>query len=131
MTKLKFNDMSSDEIDQFIKRVEEVIDYGLSLEKKNLVLLLEAFKACLFLQEKLINNDLTILKLKKLLGMVQSSERISGLLDQNDEDKQEEDKRKKKTEKRPLIPKSFLNKLPRLNFINILVLKRASPAQTA
>ena len=36
----------------------------------------EAFKDCLYLQERASHNDLTIKKLKKLLGMVSSSEKL-------------------------------------------------------
>ena len=76
MTKVRFTDMTEEELNAFITRVEDAIEYNLTLEKKDLSLLFEAFKACLYLQERASHNDLTIKKLKKLLGMVSSSEKL-------------------------------------------------------
>ena len=84
MGKLRFKDIAEAELDAFIARVEEAIEYELSLDKNDLALLLEAFKACLFLQEKLSENSLTILKLKNLLVMVKSSEKLRKLMDDGD-----------------------------------------------
>ena len=76
MTKIRFTEMTEEELNAFITRVEDAIDYNLTLEKEDLTLLFEAFKACLHLQERASHNDLTIKKLKKLLGIVSSSERL-------------------------------------------------------
>ena len=85
MGQLSFKDMTEQQLDEFISRVEDAIKFGLSLDASDLQLLLEAFKACLFVQEKLSRNDLTILKLKKLLGMVQSSERLKKIVEAGDD----------------------------------------------
>lgn len=72
MNQLNIKSLKAEELDAFIKRVEEAIKYDLSLEKSEIAMLLEAFKAMIFMQDKLQKNDLTILKLKKLLGRVYS-----------------------------------------------------------
>lgn len=97
MVQITFKDMSPGDLDSFIARIEEAIKFDLSLDKEDLILLLEAFRACLFLQEKIEKDDLTILKLKKLLGMVSSSEKLSGLLGKKSEDS---DKSEKSTKNR-------------------------------
>ena len=58
-----------------IDRVEEAIEHGLSLSADDLLLLLNAIQTLATVQEKLESKDVTLLKLKKLLGMVTSSER--------------------------------------------------------
>ena len=65
MTKILFTEKTEEELNAFITRVEDAIEYNLTLEKKDLTLLFEAFKACLHLQERASHNDLTIKKLKK------------------------------------------------------------------
>lgn len=98
-TNLKFKDMSTDEIDSFISRVERAQEVGLSLPKEDMTLLIDAFKACIFLQEKISANDLTIVKLKKLLGMVKASE------GRPSEDGKSKSKRKRPRRKKPRKPK--------------------------
>ena len=78
---IKVNELTEKEADDLIGRTEDAINIGLCLEDEDLIVLLDAFKTCLHLQEKVKNNDLTILKLKKLLGMVKSSEKKSTLTD--------------------------------------------------
>ena len=76
--------MTEKELKDFIARVEDAMEYNLTLEKKDLSLLFEAFKACLYLQERASHNDLTIKKLKKLLGMVSSSEKLKDMMESSD-----------------------------------------------
>lgn len=118
MAKIEVNELTEKELDDLIERVEEAINVGLCLENEDLALLLDALKTCLYLQEKLRNNDLTILKLKKLMGMVQTSEKKSNLQDVSDNNddiqhsssKPEEDsqqpkkKKKKRNSKKSNIP---------------------------
>lgn len=58
-----------------IHRVEEAIEHDLSLSSEDLLLLLNAIQTLATVQEKLESKDVTLLKLKKLLGMVTSSEK--------------------------------------------------------
>ena len=102
MTKISFTDMTEEELNAFITRVEDAMEYNLTLEKKDLSLLFEAFKACLYLQERVSHNDLTIKKLKKLLGMVSSSEKLKDMMVSSDpieEKKPEKTKEPKKPRK--------------------------------
>ena len=71
--------MTEEEADSLIKRVTEAIEYDLSLSKDDLTLLFNAFLSLMQLQERLQSNDLTIKKLRKLLGIVRSSEKFKGL----------------------------------------------------
>ncbi len=103
MTKILFTEMTEEELNAFITRVEDAIEYNLTLEKKDLTLLFEAFKACLHLQERASHNDLTIKKLKKLLGMVSSSEKLKGMMansDSSEDTKPEKKKEPKKLQKK-------------------------------
>mgnify|MGYP002865185091 CR=1 FL=1 len=104
MTKVSFTDMTEKELNAFIARVEDAMEYNLTLEKKDLSLLFEAFKACLYLQERASHNDLTIKKLKKLLGMVSSSEKLKDAMAgtvHSDDPKPDKKKESKKARKKP------------------------------
>lgn len=71
----KIEDIGQEELDALIHRVEEAIEHGLSLSSEDLTLLLNAIQTLAMVQSKLESKDVTLLKLKKLLGMVSSSER--------------------------------------------------------
>ena len=96
MTKISIKSMSDKELDAFIKRVEDAIEFNLSLDKADILMLLEAFKAMMFMQDKLAKNDLTILKLKKLLGMVSASEKLKGQMSEDSDTPPTEPKPKSK-----------------------------------
>jgi len=65
-------------LDELIVRVEEAIEHQLALNVDDLKLLLAAISTLCTLQEKIEADDVTLHKLRKLLGMVQQSERRSG-----------------------------------------------------
>ena len=67
------------ELDALIKRVEEARDNAFALEPDDLSMLLEALVTLAGLAERLEHDDLTIAKLKKLLGIVRSSEKFRDL----------------------------------------------------
>ena len=73
----KIEDISQAELDALIHRVEEAIEHDLGLNSEDLVLLLNAIQTLAMVQSKLESKDVTLLKLKKLLGMVSSSEKRS------------------------------------------------------
>src|SRR5580698_6702911 len=60
---------------ELITRVEEAIEHNLALSVDDLKLLLLAISTLYTLQEKIETDDVTLHKLRKLLGMVQQSER--------------------------------------------------------
>lgn len=68
-------DIDHKQLAALIGRVEEAIEHGLALSADDLLLLLNAIQTLATVQEKLESKDVTLLKLKKLLGMVTSSEK--------------------------------------------------------
>jgi hypothetical protein len=93
MKAAKILDMKGDDLDALMAPAEEAADYGMTLDKSDTEILIESAKAYLHLQEKLAANDLTIKKLRKLLGMEPSSERTRN----GDSEQKSKLKRKKKT----------------------------------
>lgn len=73
----KVKEIDQKALESLMHRVEEAIEHGLSLSSDDLQLLLNAIHTLATLQSKLEEKDITLLKLKKLLGMVTSSERRS------------------------------------------------------
>ncbi|GAB4283344.1 MAG: hypothetical protein Tsb0018_11130 [Opitutales bacterium] len=67
--------LSHNDIDALNSRLEEAVEYGMTLDKDDGKVLSEALKAYAHMQERLAANDLTISKLRKLLGMETSSEK--------------------------------------------------------
>ena len=79
MTKT-FTDLTHDELDALIQRIEEAIEHELSLSGDDLRLLLQALLMLTELQDRLAENDVTLHKLRKLVGIVQSSEKLKDLV---------------------------------------------------
>lgn len=80
-----FVDLPESELDALIYRIEEAKTHGMSLSVGDYELLLGAIMMLANLQERLENNDLTIHKLKKLLGMIRSSEALGDLMPNSDQ----------------------------------------------
>ena len=74
------SELSAEALDALITRVQEAIDNDLSLSTEDLKLLLNAVLTLATMQERLSNKDITTHKLCKLLGIVQSSEKLTHLL---------------------------------------------------
>jgi len=87
----RFADMSEGELDALIDRIEQAKTHSLALSATDYELLLGAILMLANLQERLEGNDLSIRKLKKLLGMVSSSERLSGLKPASADDEAQQD----------------------------------------
>lgn len=75
-----YTDIDSKELDALMQRVQEAKDHDLALTPEDCQILLNALKTLAALQERLSDNDITLHKLRKLVGMVSSSETMSGLL---------------------------------------------------
>ena len=71
-----FTDISPDELDLLMIRVAQAKEHQLTLSPQDCDLLLSALMTLTGMQEKLSDNDITIGKLRKLVGMVQSSETL-------------------------------------------------------
>lgn len=94
----KVEEIDYESLQALIARVEHAIEHELALEAEDLRLLLNAIHTLMTVQSKLEEKDVTLTKLRKLLGMVKSSEKRSS------EDKATSKKNSKK--KSPRKPKA-------------------------
>lgn len=69
------NEIDTEALDELVARVQYAIEHELSLSIEDMKLLLQAIHTLCHLQHRLEDKDITLTKLRKLLGMVQSSER--------------------------------------------------------
>jgi len=74
-------DLDDDALDALIARVEEAREHQLALSPEDLGQLLSALVMLAHVHERLEHRDLSIGKLKKLLGMAKSSEKLRDLAD--------------------------------------------------
>ncbi len=72
-------ELSEEQLDGLMDRIREARDHNLALSSDDYDVLMSAMLMLANMQERLHNNDLTLTKLKKLLGMVGSSEKLSKL----------------------------------------------------
>lgn len=87
-----------------IQRIEEAIANDLALSVEDMKLLLYAITTLCTLQSKMEQDDITLHKLRKLLGMVKQSEK-RGVKDKDPNDKNPSSQRKKATSKKEKKPK--------------------------
>lgn len=116
----KFTDINDQELDDLIQRVTDAKEHNLTLSPEDCQLLLDALLTLANVQERLNGKDITILKLKKLVGMVQSSEKLSdsvsrssGAKDQKKRSKKQSDSTQgnKKKKIQPEVKKHSLDEL--------------------
>ncbi len=105
---------------ELIARVEHAIEHELALEADDLRLLLSAIHTLMTVQSKLEEKDITLYKLRKLLGMITSSEKRKS----TDTDTDPEDKKKKPRKKPKAKPK---NKPARTEYHNLKDVKKSDP----
>lgn len=72
---MTIKDVSQKEIDALIDRLQAAIDHDLSVEKDDLILLMQLVETLTHLQDKMNEKDMTLIKLKRLLGMLPKSEK--------------------------------------------------------
>lgn len=72
-------ELSEEQLDGLMQRIREARDHKLALSGDDYDVLMSAMLMLANMQERLQNNDLTLTKLKKLLGMVNSSEKLDKL----------------------------------------------------
>jgi hypothetical protein len=82
-----------------MSRVEHAIEHGLALDAEDMRLLLAAMHTLLELQSQLEDKDVTLQRLRKLLGMVKSSEQRNGVSQENPGDAQRHKNANKKARK--------------------------------
>ena len=67
-------DMDDAELDALKARIVDAQEHDLALSKADMALLCDALETLAFLQERLTHKDITLHKMRKLLGLVKSSE---------------------------------------------------------
>jgi len=90
-------ELSAEELDALIERVKQAAEHGLALSGEDLHLLLSALVMLAQLQERMAASDITLQKLRKLAGIVKSSEKLSAVLPTAG-------KKNKKPKKKPKAP---------------------------
>lgn len=75
MSKAEVTDIDFHELSKLIERVEQAIEYDLALSVDDMKLLLCAITTLCTLQSTMEQHHITVHKLRKLLGMVQQSEK--------------------------------------------------------
>ena len=101
--KPKVSTIDHEQLEALIKRVEHAIAHDLSIETSDLGLLLQAIQTLVCLQQTIEDKNTTLLKLRKLLGMVSSSEKRSGNTSNNSDtgdDKNKNGSKKKHPKKK-------------------------------
>ncbi len=102
--KLEVLQLNHEQAQALFNRAEDAVTYGMALDKKDGKTLIEMGKSYAHLQEQLEANELTIKKLRKLLGMEPSSEKHSGKKPRDDDPGNNENKPSPNTESKPPVP---------------------------
>jgi hypothetical protein len=114
--KSKISELTAKELDALITRLEEAIEFDLALSNDDIRLLLSALLTLATMQESLSNKKITLHKLRKLVGMVQSSEKLSDLVNEKPSVNKHKVPRKKKPKKKNSVsPVKIHHKLKTLN----------------
>ncbi|MCY4045679.1 MAG: transposase [Cellvibrionales bacterium] len=80
MSKQQTIDIDQAELDALIKRLEEARDYDLTLSFRDCQLIIDVLLTFGNLHEQLADNDITLKKLRKLAGIVKSSEKLKDVI---------------------------------------------------
>ena len=108
-------------LDALIDRLHEAKQFDLVLSAEDIQLLLSALATLSMMQTRLSANDITIHKMRKLMGIVAASESLSALLGEKgtsgagNSGKQDKKKRKKKPSAPRVKPKVVHHSLDTLN----------------
>ena len=76
-------DLDEAQLDALMQRISEAKEHNLALSGDDYDVLMNAILTLANMQERLSHNDLTVAKMKKLLGMVNSSEKLDKLRPQS------------------------------------------------
>jgi len=99
MNSSKTTEINLHELTQLIERIEGAIEHNLALSVSDMKLLLCAITTLCTLQSKMEQHDITLHKLRKLLGLVRQSEQRSS--DQKRSRKNNTQKKNTKKQKKP------------------------------
>jgi transposase len=81
-----FQEIDETTLKQLTQRVEEAIEFNLALSPDDYQLLLNALLTLMQIQQHLANREITLHKLRKLLGIVCASEAFDKLFPKADSD---------------------------------------------
>ena len=87
-----FTDIDGQALEALIARVTEAKENNLALSPQDCQLLLDALVTLASMQDRLANHDVTVHKLRKLLGIEKSSEKLSQVLKTNSTSKKKNKK---------------------------------------
>lgn len=87
-------ELSQAELDALVERVKQAAEHGLGLSSEDLQLLLSALLTLAELQSRIADSDITVQKLRKLAGIVQSSEKLRAVVPQAGQSKAKRPKKK-------------------------------------
>ncbi|EPJ44258.1 MAG: hypothetical protein OFPII_36220 [Osedax symbiont Rs1] len=104
--KTQYSDINTQALDALIQRVSEAKEHNLALTPEDCQLLIDALLTLASMQENLASNSITIHKLKKLVGMVKSSEKLRSSLAQSNAKKSKKKKKGNKSDS-PSPPSSL------------------------
>ena len=110
MTKA-FTDIDPASLDALIQRVSEAKEHELTLSAEDCQLLLDVLVTLATMQEQLASNDITIIKLRKLVGIVKSSETLSGALTGKPAKKKKKSKKPQTNKVKPVVKQHTLTDL--------------------
>jgi len=111
----KFTDLDHKALDALIERVTEAKEHDLALSTDDCQLLIDALVTLASLQEHMACSDITIGKLRKLSGIVASSERLKGSLSKPDKSGKKVKKKRSKPKAAAVKPEVIHHKLSELN----------------
>ena len=94
-------DINYEALKELIARVEHAIEHELALEADDLRLLLNAIHTLMTVQSQLEEKDITLYKLRKLLGMITSSEKRKSADNDASEDNKKANKKKQNRKPKP------------------------------
>ena len=95
------HEIDVDALDALIARLNEAKEYNFTLSKEDIELLLCALATLVTLQSSLSSNDITLHKMRKLLGIVASSEKLTALIGDNAQSDADNQRDENKTRKKP------------------------------
>ena len=93
---MKIEEISKEELQALIQRAEHAVEHGLALEAEDVQLLIKALHSLLVLQSKIEDRDITLRKLRKLLGIVNPNETRRTGSKSGDDKKTNSDKKRKR-----------------------------------
>ena len=94
-----FTDIDGKALEALIERVNEAKENNLALSPEDYQLLLDALLTLATMQTRLANHGITVHKLRKLLGIEKSSEKLGSVLKQTQASSNKKNKKRNNNDK--------------------------------